>query len=178
MAIAHAAKDRTVVLDLVYERKPPFSPSETVRQIAELLRDYRINRVTGDNFGAEFVVELFTKAGIRYLKSERDRSEIYANTLPLFTTGRVRLIDNPRLLSQFASLERRTYPTGREEIRKGPGCHDDICNSAAGALVLAAARQPMVISADLLALAARPTAYSRSHPPRSHLMGTRPRVFL
>ena len=34
---------------------------------------------------------------------------------------------------QTASLERRTFPTGREEIRKGPGCRDDLCNSAAGA---------------------------------------------
>jgi hypothetical protein len=49
----------------------------------------------------------------------------------------VRLIDNPRLVSQFAGLERRTFATGKDVVDHGRGGHDDLCNSAAGALVQA-----------------------------------------
>jgi hypothetical protein len=32
-------------------------------------------------------------------------------------------------------LERRTSPIGKDRVDHGPGGHDDLCNSAAGALV-------------------------------------------
>jgi hypothetical protein len=41
--------------------------------------------------------------GIRCIPSERNRSEIYVDTLPLFSTGRARLIDNPRaVLTEYS----------------------------------------------------------------------------
>ena len=64
---------------------------------------------------------------------------VYLNALPLFTSGRVRLIDNQRLAAQLASLERRTSPGGRDRVDHGPGGHDDLANAAAGALTLATA---------------------------------------
>jgi len=140
LGISHRAKDGTIVLDLSHERKPPFNPSEVVGEVAALLKSYRLTQVTGDSYGAEWVVEAFAKVGIKYEKSERDRSAIYLDTLPLFTAGRARLIDNARLVSQFAALERRTFSTGRDRVDHGPSGRDDVCNSAAGALVLAAAR--------------------------------------
>jgi hypothetical protein len=84
------------------------------------------------------VVEAFAKCGITYEHSERDRSAIYLDALPLFTSGRARLLDNRRLVTQFASLERRTSPIGKDRVDHGPGGGDDLCNSAAGALVAAA----------------------------------------
>jgi hypothetical protein len=58
--------------------------------------------------------------------------------LALFTSGRARLIDSARLVAQFAALERRTFPTGRDRVDHGRSGRDDAANSAAGALVLAA----------------------------------------
>jgi hypothetical protein len=55
----------------------------------------------------------------------------------LFTSGKVRLLDNPRMISQFASLERRTSSIGKDKVDHGPGGNDDVCNAAAGALVRA-----------------------------------------
>ena len=52
-----------------------------------------------------------------------------------FNSGRVRLLDNQRMVTQFANLERRTSPIGKDRVDHGPGGHDDLCNSAAGALV-------------------------------------------
>ena len=83
------------------------------------------------------VVEAFAKVNITYRHSDADRSAIYLNALPLFTSGRVRLIDSSRLVAQFAGLERRTFPTGRDRIDHGQAGKDDACNAAAGALVLA-----------------------------------------
>jgi hypothetical protein len=44
------------------------------------------------------------------------------------------LLDNPRLVSQFAALERRSTPVGRDRVDHGPSDRDDCCNAAALAL--------------------------------------------
>jgi hypothetical protein len=43
-----------------------------------------------------------------------------------------------RLIGQLRNLERRASPMGRDRIDHPPNAHDDLSNSAAGALVLAA----------------------------------------
>ena len=77
------------------------------------------------------MVDAFAKVGVKYEHSERNRSEGYLDALPLFTAGRVRLIDNPRLVAQFASLERRTTSV-RDIVDHGPGGRDD-CSQRGGA---------------------------------------------
>jgi hypothetical protein len=139
-AISHREKDDSVLLDMLYERKAPFNPSEIVEEITKLLETYKRSKVTGDKYAAQWVVEAFAKTGVKYIQSERDRSAIYLDALPLFTSGRARLIDNPRLVAQFAALERRTFSTGRDRVDHGSSGRDDTCNSAAGALVLAAGK--------------------------------------
>jgi hypothetical protein len=125
------------VLDCLIEIKPPFDPVAAVSQIAAMLRSYNLTEVTGDRYAAEWVVSAFASAGITYRHSERDRSAIYSDCLPLFTSGRARLLDHPKLVSQFAALERKTSTMGKDRIDHGPGGHDDLCNSAALAMVLA-----------------------------------------
>jgi hypothetical protein len=148
--IAHA-EDRTAVLDCLVEIRPPFNPDVATAQIADVLKSYRCHSTTGDRYGAQWTVSAFQRYGIRYGHSERDRSAIYLDTLPLFSSGRVRLLDNARLVSQFASLERIASPAGKDRVQKPRGSgHDDVCNSAAGALVLSLANQswctPEVVS--------------------------------
>ena len=138
IGISHSEKDGSAVLDLLFERKAPFNPSEVTAEIAALLKTYSCTQVTGDKYAAQWVVEAFAKVGIRYVQSEADRSAIYLDCLPLFSAGRARLIDSPRLVAQFAALERRTFPTGRDRVDHGRAGKDDAANSAAGALVLAA----------------------------------------
>jgi hypothetical protein len=64
--------------------------------------------------------------------------------LPLLNAGRCNLLDLPRLVVQIAGLERRTAPGGKDSIDHPPGAHDDCANAAAGALLLAKTRRPMV----------------------------------
>jgi len=141
VAIAHAERRGDVVvfvLDLLREKKPPFSPESTVAQFAEVLKAYRCTRVTGDRYAGEWPREQFRKHGVEYAVSELAKSELYREALPLINSGRVELLDNPRLFAQLGALERRTGRGGRDSIDHAPGAHDDLANAAAGALVLAA----------------------------------------
>ena len=52
-------------------------------------------------------------------------------------SGKVDLLDDRRMIAQLLQLERRTSRVGRDTIDHPPGQHDDLCNAAAGALVLA-----------------------------------------
>jgi len=134
LGIAHAERDRAV-LDLLREVQPPFSPSAIVAEFADTLKRYRVFSVTGDRYGAEWVKEQFENCGVQYRSAEKTRSEYYLEVLPALTSGQVELLDNPRLVAQFASLERRTSRAGKDAIDHPPGGHDDLCNAAAGAVV-------------------------------------------
>lgn len=136
LAIAHA-RDEMAVLDAVREVRPPFSPNQVVGEFAAVLKSYGISIVTGDRWGGEFVREPFRMEGIEYRLSDKPKSEIYQNLLPLLNGNRVELLSLPRLAAQLIGLERRTARSGRDSIDHSPGGHDDVSNAAAGALLLA-----------------------------------------
>lgn len=102
-----------------------------------MLRSYRITRVTGDRFGGTWVTSEFAKHNISYLPSERSKSELYTDLLPILNSRGCDLLDNDRIVTQLVGLERRTGRSGKDSIDHGPGGHDDVANAAAGALVLA-----------------------------------------
>ena len=135
LAIAHRAKDGLAVLDLLREVKPPFSPDAVCRDFAAVLKSYGIGEVTGDNYAGLWPSERFQVHGIVYKPSEKSRSEIYLEFLPMLNSQRTKLLDNKRLIAQLVGLERRTSRSGRESIDHAPGGHDDLANAAAGALV-------------------------------------------
>jgi hypothetical protein len=152
------------VLDCLVEIKAPFNPTEATAQVANTLKAYRLHSTTGDKYGAEWVVDAFARCGIRYQHSERDRSAIYLECLPQFTSGRARLLDSRRLVSQFASLERRTSPVGKDRVDHGPSGIDDLSNSAAGALVLASGTRPAFSLRAMQELAGGPWCMSAPDP--------------
>jgi hypothetical protein len=155
VSIAHSDKQELLV-DLVHEIRPPFSPSQAIAGVCGILSGYHITSVTGDKWAPGFVAECFAQHRVRYAYSERDRSQIYVEALPLLTSGRARLVENKRLALQFASLERRTSVGGRDRIDHPQNGHDDLANAAAGALVeIATKPQVMVISDAVLEYARR-----------------------
>ncbi len=134
LAIAHPEGD-DVVLDFVHERRAPLSPEATVEEFVGLLKPYRVREVIGDRYSEEWVRERFRTHGIDYTVSRWTKSEIYGELLPLLASRRARLLDQPRLVAQFLSLERRTGASGRHAITHPRDGHDDVANSVAGALV-------------------------------------------
>jgi terminase large subunit-like protein len=173
LAIAHRDKDGYGILDVARERRPPFSPDDVVAEFAELMKAYRIHKVVvGDHWGGEFVRQPFRSHGIAYEVSAKTTSDTYRDTLPLFNSGKLRLYELPRLLTQLCNLERITARSGKDTISHPKRQHDDLANCTCGALLLASSRKPLVISDAVLQRAAMPTPYSRTHP-RTHLMGAR-----
>jgi hypothetical protein len=132
LAIAHREKD-VIVLDCVRERRAPFSPEAVVTEFANTLKAYRITSIRGDGYGGEWPRERFKKCGgIEYFSADKPKSEIYLAVLPAIMSGKVDLLDNARLVGQFAGLERRTGRGGRDSVDHRAGARDDLCNSAAG----------------------------------------------
>ena len=102
------------------------------------MREYRVGVAYGDKYAAGFVVEGFKSNGIEYRYSDNDTSQNYLETLPLLTS--VRLVDNPRLIGQFAGLQRRTSPGGKDRVDHSDRHHDDLSAATAGLLALLASR--------------------------------------
>jgi hypothetical protein len=136
------------VLDVLRERRPPFSPEDVVGEFAALLKSYGLSEVTGDHYAGQWPREAFAKAGIRYVTADQPKSAYYLELLPLVSAGRVELLDLPRLSAQLVGLERRTARSGKDSVDHAPGAHDDLANVAAGAAVLAAGphQAPMLVS--------------------------------
>lgn len=134
LAIAHTHGDKAV-LDLVREKKPPFSPEETCREFALEMKRYGVTEAKSDYYGGEWPREQFSKNGITVTTSESNKSEIYLELLPALNSRKVELLDSARLRSQLTGLERKTSRSGKDSIDHAPGAHDDVSNAAAGALV-------------------------------------------
>jgi hypothetical protein len=159
LAIAHSDPVTAhVILDLLAEQRPPFSPESVAAQFADTLRVYGVRVITGDRFGGDWPAEAFKRAGIKYRAEWETRdpvtrdlkmvsvakSDLYREVLVLFNNGVVDLLDHPRLLRQLSSLERRTGSSGRDIIDHSTGAHDDVANAACGALLLAARQRGRV----------------------------------
>lgn len=157
VAIAHAEGD-AAVLDVTLERRAPFDPGAVVVEAAALLRSYGVSTVAGDHYSAQWVVEAFAAEGLRYEPAPADKSATYLSALPLFASGRARLLDHPRLVHQLASLERRATRGGRDRIDHPRSGADDIANAVALALVGAAtdARPALIRAASLMGADGRP----------------------
>lgn len=137
-AIAHAEqRDGRIVavLDVLREVRPPFSPEQVCADFAATFRAYGVTSATADRWAGQFPVEQMRKYGVRGEPSEKSKSDIYRDLLPIVNSRGCELLDNARLISQLAGLERRTARGGKDSIGHAPGSHDDVINAAAGALV-------------------------------------------
>jgi hypothetical protein len=170
LAIAHMEGQRAI-LDLVVERRPPFSPDEVTKEFAATIKGYGIASCQGDHYAGQWPRERFAVHGIDYVASSKTKSEIYLTMLPMLNSGRVELIDNARLVSQLCSLERKTSRVGKDSVDHAPGGHDDVVNAVAGALVLAERRAsqeipfapPIIVTAGSVSDAGGPVDATRAY---------------
>jgi len=70
LAIAHSEGER-VVLDVVRERRPPFSPDDVAREFAETLKAYGVTSVRGDRYGGLWPRERLQVHGVEYMPAEQ-----------------------------------------------------------------------------------------------------------
>jgi hypothetical protein len=144
LAISHVEAER-VIIDVLREARPPFSPENVVGEFCELLNDCKVRRVLGDRYGGLWPRERFAQHGVTYLAADKTASQLFLELLPLIDVRRVGLLDHRRTIDQLINLERRTaFGTGRDTIGHPPNCHDDLAVVVAGAAVLATAKKPQM----------------------------------
>src|SRR6516165_11731192 len=95
LAIAHK-EGNTVILDMVRERRPPFSPEAVVEEFANELKNYRITSVAGDRYAGEWPRERFRLHGVNYEVADKSKSELYVALLPSVNSRAVDLLDDDR----------------------------------------------------------------------------------
>lgn len=141
LAIGHR-EDDMIVIDLVAERTPPFSPEGVTAEFAAILHEYGLAEVWGDNYAAAYSSEAFERSGIGYFRSSAPRSRLYLEFLPILNAGRVDLLDHPKLINQFCALERSTG-RGKDYVDHPPRGHDDLSNAVAGVVWFAGTRDDL-----------------------------------
>ena len=113
------------------------------RELAAEARRWNVREVVGDAFSGAWVEEEWTAHKFAYRTAKQSKSQYYVDLVPMLTTGKAKLLDNERLLSQFGSFLRRTTRTAEIVDHPRGGYFDDLCNAAAGALVEAGAKAGM-----------------------------------
>ncbi len=126
-----------IVDDGLLEIRPPFNTSEAAKQTADFLKSYGITSTTGDRYAGSWPADALRAHGVGYTPSERNKSEIYRECIPLFSSGRVRLLEHSRTINQLRMLERRVRSGGADNIDHPAGGNDDLANALCGALLLA-----------------------------------------
>jgi hypothetical protein len=133
IAIGHKEQDR-VIADVVRGRRPPFDPQQVTAEFAQLAKQYRVRRVVGDNYSAEWVSRAFGGCGLIYERADLPRSGLYVEGLPLFMRSLVSIPDHAPLLRELRLLERRVSRLGRDTIDHGRNGSDDHANAVFGML--------------------------------------------
>lgn len=133
LAIAHQEVGGHIILDRMEMVAPPFNPEKAVETFSLVLSGYGLNKVVGDQYAAEWVVQAFQKWGVGYEAADLNKSEIYSEAQPLFTARLIELLDLKLLEGQLRQLERRPRTIGRDSIDHPRGGHDDLANAALGA---------------------------------------------
>lgn len=131
---------KKVVQDLLEEWTAPFDPEVATEQAAVACKGYGVLTVRGDRYAGEWPRSRFRANGISYAVSDRVKSEIYSEGLPLLTSERIELLDNKRLRVQLMGLDRKAGRSGKDSIDHRPGMHDDLANATLGAALEAMER--------------------------------------
>jgi hypothetical protein len=133
LCIAHMEKEGQFVCDVVRGKSAPFDPQSVVSEYATLLKDYGIKQVRGDNYAAAWVETAWQDNGIAFERAEISKSQIYLETLPIFTRGLASIPNHPRLLRELRLLERRAGRNGKDAVDHGRNGTDDYANAVCGA---------------------------------------------
>jgi hypothetical protein len=145
ICIGHKEGD-SLVVDVVRGTSGKFNPQAVTKEYAALCKDYRITKVTGDAYGAEWVASAWRGLGFEYIKSPQAKGALYLESLPAFTRGLARLPGDARLIRELRLLERRTHRSGKDVVEHPRYCRDDYANATCGvlSLLMAVPRVPEV----------------------------------
>jgi hypothetical protein len=145
LAVGHL-NGSIAVLDSLTAVRAPFSTDDVVERFSGILADYGVTSVVGDAYAKGWPAARFASNGITYEDSKKSASDLYREALPAFTSHRVELLDNPKLVAQFVGLDRSIAKSGKESIGHAHGMHDDLANAVAGMLTQLTGKYDLVLT--------------------------------
>ncbi|MBA7496829.1 hypothetical protein ES702_07438 [subsurface metagenome] len=137
IAIGHAERrgnKRIKVLDLLRVKMPPFDPAAVVKEYADILNKYKIRRVYGDRYSAQWNVRAFQNLGIAYKYADKNKSQLYIDLESMINCGEVELLDHKILIRELRQLERKTGTQRGDVVDHPARLHDDAANVCAGVM--------------------------------------------
>lgn len=129
LAIGYRDPDGRAIVARVLNQgpPPPFDPRKAVERFATVLKEYRVSRVTGDNYAGQTFKADFEEKGIVYEVAGLSKSKLYEALEPHLNGFRVLLPNVPEVEQQLLGL---VWRGGK--IDHPPGEHDDYANAVAG----------------------------------------------
>lgn len=138
LTIVHADPEKGIVQDVVKRWKPeggrPVDPGMVMAEIAGIIKLYHIPVVYSDQYQLESLQYIanqmgFAIQGVDFTGSSK--AEIYGSLQTLVNTERIRLLDEPEMVKELKSLEKRMLPGGGVQISAPLGMHDDLATVTA-----------------------------------------------
>ena len=81
----------------------------------------------------------FRKHAISYELSDKNKSELYLNLIPVVCSKRVEFLDNHKATEELRRLERRRGRSGKDSLDHPASGSDDLANALAGVVNVALA---------------------------------------
>ena len=81
--------------------RPPFNPREAVKRFANVLREFRVSRVSGDAYGGQQYRLDFQDEGVLYEVTPYPKAVLYEFLEATLNTHGVELPDRPKLQEQL-----------------------------------------------------------------------------
>jgi hypothetical protein len=138
LAVVHKVKDEPVVLDRVARwagtKNAPLGYEWVCNEVVQIVNEYGINCVLGDQYCAPVIKQYLSKLGIAYQDftfGSHTRADLFGNLKHLLVQRRIELLDDPLLLRQLRALEEQKTPRGDIDIRPGHNQKDDIAVAVA-----------------------------------------------
>ena len=129
LAVVYAEDSGRVVQDVMKGRGRVGTQAPdlagVVAEYAAILDRYGCSSVVGDKYAGQWVRQAFADVGIQYRDVDQDRSSYYLEVEPLFSQGRIDVLDHPTLVRELRFLERRPRAGGVDRVDHPRGGHDD-----------------------------------------------------
>lgn len=122
------------VADVIRGEKPPFDPQVVTRDVVSLARSYGASQLTGDAYSGEWLAQSVRDAGVTYVTSDLNKSELYLEAVPVFSRHGVSIPNHPILIRELRLLERRVHRSGRDSVDHPQNGSDDYANAVVGAM--------------------------------------------
>jgi hypothetical protein len=140
LSIAHR-EDQRVIVDLVRAWPSPHNVESVAGEAAVLARSYGVSVLTVDRYAPGHVEQLFSRFRVRARPTQIDTSALFLELLSRVMSSGVVIPNDPALLKELRSLERRRGFAGKDRCGHRPGAHDDRAAALAG-VTYAAGKPP------------------------------------